>query len=198
MKHLRSMGPAATALMLLAGCSDPSWGPSWNMSSRPAAPGDSVTIQRVMGQDPDVPPLTTETGRWASRESPRATLANPEQAMQGVPSYEPVRRPEVDRSLPPPRRGSSGPADLPGVEPIPVAPPARAPRVTPNQNPPRVEGTVVPIPGQSPGVVTGGTPYYQTYQQPNTAGGGVIIPQGNGMGTVIGPDGRVMTVPMPR
>lgn len=197
MRRARSIGPAAALGLLLTGCGETSWGPSWNMSSTPTAPNESFTVRRIMGQDPDVEPLRTEAGRWAMRERPRATLADPEQALQGVPTYEPMPRPEVERSLPPRAGSSYNPSAVPGVAPIPTAPPARAPRVQPSPAEPRLEGTVVPMPG-GPGVVTGGTRGYRTYQQPGATGGGIIIPQGNGTGTVIGPDGRVITVPLPR
>lgn len=189
MKRIGLLAPAALAL-LLGGC-HPSWGPSWNRTSQPAAPGDSLTVRRVMGQDPDAPPLREEAGRWARRERPRATLADPDAVVPGA-------RP--DSEAPPPRmRGSSlDPAGLPGVAPIATAAPARAEAPLLPAGAARREGTVIAMPGGQPAVVTGGTPYYQTYQQANAAGGGVIIPQGNGMGTVIGPDGRVTSVPMPR
>lgn len=199
MRRLRWIGSSAVLAVLLAGCGDaPDWGPSWNSSSRPTMPNDGVTVRRIMGEDPEVEALTTEAGRWALREPPRATLANPEQALEGVPRYNPMPRPDVDRALPPPRVGSSSPSALPGIEPIPEAPPARAPRVRSAPPLPRVEGSVVPLPGGSQGVVTGGTAGYRTYQEPGRAGGGIIIPQADGTGTVIGPDGRTITVPMPR
>ncbi|HYF09977.1 MAG TPA: hypothetical protein VD970_20355 [Acetobacteraceae bacterium] len=196
--------PACGLVLALAGCGASSWGPSWNMSSRAGVPGDSLTVQRVLGQDPAVEPLRSQQARWLVEERPRATLGNPDQALQGVPAYAPVPRPDVDRSLrpedrPPPRRRSSAydPNALPRVEPLETPPPARAARPRLPPPPSRVEGAVVPIPG-APGVVTGGTDRYQTFQQPGTAGGGVVIPQGNGTGLVIGPDGRTITVPLPR
>lgn len=190
-------GACGVLALLLAGCADTGWGPSWNMSSRVRAPGDSLTIRRVMGENPDVAPLQSEHARWRIEERPRATLANPDAAMQNIPPYEPVVRPEVERDLRP-RRGSSSPAALPPIDPLPTDPPARAQAPRLRAPAPRIEGGVVPIPGQAPGVITGGTERYQTFQQPGTAGGGVIIPQGNGLGTVIGPDGRTITVPLPR
>ena len=197
MKRIGFLAPAALGL-ILAGCGT-SWGPSGDMSSQPRAPGDSLTIRRIMGENPEAPPLRSEQGRWALRERPRATLADPDAAMQGIPDYRPGSRPEVERSLPPLRGSSADPAGVPGVPqlatPDPMRPQPPVARSTTGGYPP---GTVVPVPGQSPAVITGGSDRYQTYQQPNTAGGGIIIPQGNGTGTLIGPDGRTITVPMPR
>lgn len=198
MMRLRTMGPLAALALGLAGCG-PDPGPSWNLSSHPRAPNDSITVRRIMGQNPETEPLQTEPGRWATRENPRATLANPEQAMRDVPPYNPMPRPEVERSLPPPRAGSSTPPPMPGLEAIPDAPPARAPRApAPVARDPLPTGSSVTLPDGRQGTVTGGTPQYRTYQAPNQGGGGVIIPQADGTGTVIGPDGRTMTVPLPR
>lgn len=197
MRRIGLLAPAALGLML-AGCGT-SWGPSGNTSSQPRAPGDSMTVRRVMGLEYEAPPLGSEQGRWALRERPRATLADPDAAMQGIPEYRTGPRPDVDRNLSPTRGSSADPAAVPGIGPIatpePVRPESPRARSTASPYPP---GTVVPIPGQSPAVVTGGSDRYQTYQQPNTAGGGIIIPQGNGTGLVVGPDGRTISVPMPR
>lgn len=197
MTRIGMLAPAMLGV-LLAGCAGTSWGPS-NGTSQPVAPGDSLTIRRVMGQNPEAPPLGSEEGRWQLRERPRATLADPDAAMRDIPDYRTAPRPDVDRNLPPLRGSSTDPAALPGVAPI--TPPATVRTEAPparSTSSPYPSGTVVPIPGESPAVVTGGTDRYRTYQQPNTAGGGIIIPQGNGTGLVVGPDGRTISVPMPR
>ncbi len=206
MARLRAVSAGMTVLALGA-CSTPSWGPSWNHSSAVRVPADSLTVRRVMGGDPTAEPLRGEDARWLVRERPRATLGDPDQAMRDVPRYDPVPRPEMERDLRPApaeptplrgRRGSSTPPALPSVAAMPVTPPLRpeAPRF--NAGAPRLEGQVVPIPGQSPGVVVGGTERYQVLQQAGSAGTGLMIPQGNGTALVIGPDGRTTTVPMPR
>jgi hypothetical protein len=63
--------------------------------------------------------------------------------------------------------------------------------------PERQEGGVVNIPGQPPGIVTGGTGRVQSLVQPGNPAGGVVIRDG-GTTTVIQPGGRVTTVPTPR
>ena len=197
MRRIGLLAPAALGLML-AGCGT-AWGPSGNAPSQPRAPGDSITVRRVMGMEYEAPPLGSEQGRWALRERPRATLADPESAMQGIPEYRPVPRPDVDRSLSPMRGSSADPAAVPGIGPIATPEPARTEparaRATASRYP---AGTVVPIPGEATATITGGSDRYLTYQQPNPAGGGIIIPQGNGTGLVVGPDGRTISVPMPR
>ena len=195
---------AGMLVLALGACSTPSWGPSWNQSSSVRGPADSLTVRRVMGGDPTAEPLRGEDARWLVRERPRATLGDPDQAMRDVPRYEPVPRPDIERGLrqePTPlrgRRGSSSAPALPRVEAMPTTPPLRpeAPRFT--SGTPRLEGQSVPIPGQSPGVVVGGTDRYQVLQQAGSTGTGLMIPQGNGTALIIGPDGRTTTVPMPR
>lgn len=203
-------GLSALMVLGLAACA-PDWEPSWNTSSRPQPVGDSLTIRRVMGEDPAVETLRVATDTpGMPPEMPRATLANPDQALQNIPSYQPVPRPDLQgQATPPatpdapppqrpqrPARGSSSPPPPPLAEqPVPrpgVATPQ--PVLPPPERP--VEGTVLNIPGQPPGVVTGGTPRVQTFNQPGTAGGGVAIRDG-GLTTIIGPDGRVTTVPTP-
>lgn len=195
MSRLGAFGLLAAGL---GGCEAPSWGPSWNRSSSVLAPGDSLTIRRVMGENPEVAPLRREEGRWAIDERPRPRPRSPEQALQEIPPYEPVPRPELENSLQAPQRGSSIAPDLPRIAALPAGAPARAEAPHPHARTPRGEGGIVFIPGQPPGVITGGTERYQTIQQAGMAGGGLIIPQGNGTGIVIGPDGRTTVVPMPR
>ena len=60
---------------------------------RPASPGDSLTIARVRGVAAVAPvaePLQPEPGNvWPAEEAPRATLANPDAALRGIPTYRP-------------------------------------------------------------------------------------------------------------
>lgn len=186
---------AATAL---AACG-PDWQPSWNMSSTPEIEGDSLTIARVTGQDMSFTPLQPES-MPELRLSVGALLNRPPEgptaAMNAVPDYRPVPRPDIDAQTR--RPGSSTPpAVLATPRPAPMPEPARptAPILPPVAG--RVEGTTVQVPGQPAGVVTGGTDRVQTYTQPNTAGGGVAVRDG-GTTTVIQPGGRVTTIPTPR
>lgn len=79
----------ALSLLLLAGC-----GTYREMTSfagpQAAAPADSLTAQRVLGQDPAFEPLKPETGNvWpAAEEAPRATLGSAD-AMRNIPAYTP-------------------------------------------------------------------------------------------------------------
>ena len=196
-----SPGGLLALAALLSACG-PDWQPSWNTASRPDVTGDSLTVRRVTGQEAEFTPLRSEpVGRLRlSAGELRASMpSGPEAAMTAVPDYRPVPRPDIDPPAPPPpprRQGSSTP-------PAPMAPPpapvATRPRVTAPPLPPleRDEGRVVQIPGQPPGVVTGGTGRVQTFSQPGDPAGGVIVRDG-GTTTVIQPGGRVTTIPTPR
>lgn len=197
------MGSASFCVVLLgavtlAGCG-PDWQPSWNMSSTPEVQGDSLTVARVTGQDMAFIPLQQES-LTELRLSVGALLNRPPEgpaaAMSAVPEYRPVPRPDIDAQTR--RPGSSTP---PAVLATPAPPPRPAPlRPAAPSLPPagsRVEGTPVPLPGQPSGVVTGGTDRVQTFNQPNSAGGGVVVRDG-GTTTVIQPGGRVTTIPTPR
>jgi hypothetical protein len=179
----------------------------------PRSPEESTTIQRIRGGAPEVAALSVEPGNvWPAQEAPRATLANPDAALRGIPTYRPG---ELDRMSgpagrstwqptdPPPVRGA--PADLGGSSspPPPVsgqfdAPPPRstAPPLAPlGQVSPRRDGQVIQTPG-GPVVTNGGTDRTQTFIAP---GGqtGTAIRDGNTT-TLITPGGGVQVVPTPR
>ncbi|MBS7809413.1 hypothetical protein [Roseococcus pinisoli] len=167
------------------------YGPSWG-GMRPAVPADSLTVQRIQnrGEAAALPPLTTEPGDvWPREEGPRATLANPDEALRGL-------RPSED-TPPPRRRGSAAPADpvVTGVPPMRAfdAPPPAPPRAA-RTDTPRNQGQVIFTP-QGPVNTTGGTDRVQSTISPQ--GPGVAIRDGN-MTTIIGPGGDVQQVPTPR
>lgn len=191
-------GPLLLAAGLLVGCG-PDWQPSWNMSSQVPVEGDSLTVQRVTGKDPEFTPLQSEH-LAGLREAVTAALNRPPEspaaAMSGIPDYRPVPRPEVDAATR--RPGSSTPPDaiaVPQPEPQRAAARPTPPRLPPVA--PRVEGTSVAIPGQPAATVTGGTDRVQTLSVPGSAVGGVAVRDG-GTTTIIQPGGRVTTVPTPR
>lgn len=163
------------------------FGPSWG-GMRPAIPTDSLTIQRIRGQAEPQAPLRTEPGDvWPVEEGPRATLANPEEALRGVRTSEPQPR----------RRGSSGFDNAPGA-----APPVMSPIFEAPPQPPRANRTDGAVPGgqvfqsqQGPVVGTGGSGRVQSTISPQ--GSGLAIRDGNTT-TLFGPDGTVRQVPTPR
>lgn len=189
-------GTVLLAAALLAGCG-PDWQPSWNMSSTPEVEGDSLTVLRVTGQDPEFTPLQSEhlnELRTAVTAALNRAPESPAAAMEGIPEYRPVPRPDVDAATRR-RSGSSTPPDaiaVPDRTPAPAPARAAAPVLPPATR--RVEGTQVPIPGQPAATVTGGTDRVQTLSQPGSAAGGVAVRDG-GTTTIIQPGGRVTTVP---
>ncbi len=177
------------------------FGAPWG-GSRPDMIDNSLTIARLRGAAPTTEPLQPEPGNvWPTEETPRATLANPEAALRGIPSYSPespagVPLGSTSRGAPARLRGSSSPPPppLPLPEPerssvLPSLPPL------PQRPPQRNEGQVVQTP-QGPVVTGGGTDRVQSFIAPGRGTG--IIQRDNGTATIIGPDGSVQTVPAPR
>jgi hypothetical protein len=102
------------------------------------------------------------------------------------------------RLPPPPRSSSSTPPPQASVPPRAVLPTAAAPTPIPTVPAQRVEGSVIPAtPGQPAGVVAAGSGRTQVFNQPGTAGGGIAVQDG-GTTTIIGPGGRITSVPTPR
>jgi hypothetical protein len=196
---------ALIGLVALGGCSLDA-GPSWNLSSRPEAPGDSLTIRRVLGDTASRETVQTDANLgWMPEEAPRSTLGNPDEAVRDIPPYNPVPRPGLERDLrrdPQPRtdivppRGSSGPPPSAAAAPNPI--PGTA-RVDPFAPPPpgptaRTDGRVIPVPGRPPIVTGAGSGGVTTYTEPGGPGG-VAVPNGPNSMTLLGNDGSVRVVP---
>lgn len=165
------------------------FGPNWG-GMRPAVPTDSLTVQRIRGAADPLQPLRPEPGDvWPAEEGPRATLANPEEALRGVRSGE----------APPPRmRGSSSFENAPGAAPPVMSPIFEAPAQPPRAN--RTDGATAPgqvFPTAQGGNVvgTGGSGQVQSTVSPQ--GSGLAIRDG-ATTTLIGPGGNVQQVPTPR
>ncbi|MBX9697818.1 MAG: hypothetical protein K2X74_00220, partial [Acetobacteraceae bacterium] len=70
---------------------------------RPAMPEEATTIQRVALGAPPGSSLQSEPGDvWPGPLPPRATLANPDAALSGIPAYDPVGRRDPTAGLVPP------------------------------------------------------------------------------------------------
>lgn len=186
-------------------------GAPWG-TSRPAVPDGSDTMNRVHGAVPQ-PTLHPEPGDvWPVQEAPRATLANPDAALRGIPAYRPG---ELDRPSAPAPRSTWQPTDPPPVRPLPpglggssslpvpldvpqpapvrqVVPPPLPPSAPPS---PRADGQVIQTPG-GPVTTTGGSDRVQGFVAPDGSTG-VLHRDGN-TATVFGPGGGVTTVPVTR
>ena len=146
--------------------------------------GESETFSRIRGQKVDLPPLLPEPGNiWPTDTRPDRTMQElqaqqAEEIRRGTtappatgPNPAVNRANAADRGLPPPGLPSAPPNRL------------RTPTVdTPN-------GPSVDVTG--PGVGRG----YRQLSSPTPGGSGILVPNGNGTSTLIGPDGSVQTVP---
>lgn len=152
----RYVGGAFESVATLGGTLGAPWG-----TTRPRVIEGGSTVARVragggMGGE-EV--LTPEEGNvWPAAEGPRATLANPDEALRGIPTYRPgvdpaaAQPPVTDRSRRPPR-GSGNAFDALPTEP---APPVASspPRLAPTRPP--LAGGVITAPDGSTRVITGG------------------------------------------
>ena len=175
-------------MLALQGCA-PNWQPSWNTSRNAAIPSvDSLTLRRVTSGDTSAEVLRTESLDYEAMRAPATppTQMTPDDAMRLPPPP------------PPPRTSSSTPPPMASVPPRAPSPPATTPSAMPSPPPARVEGTIVPgAPGQPAGIVAGGNDRVQVFNQPGTAGGGIAVRDG-GTTTIIGPGGRITSVPTQR
>jgi hypothetical protein len=187
-------------------------GAPWGRT-RPTMPEDSVTIARLSGAPVQITPLTPESGDvWPVPEAPRSTLANPDAAMRGIPTYRPG---DFDRPSAPAGRSQWQPTDPPNPAPLPPGlrsgasapgprldpqpipgPQAVAPPLAPLNNAPRrADGRVILTP-QGSAVTSGGTDRVQGYITPG-GGSGTAVTDGNTT-TLFDPTGRIQTVPAQR
>lgn len=191
--------------------------------TRTVALADSYTVRRIRGAE-GLPPeerLQVDPGNvWPAEESPRATLANPDAALRGVPPWRPgeARSPRdlpvderpggplvqpradagpADREPPPRRRrGASSARPPPMVQPetdrVEVLPVPPGAYAPP---PRRADGQTILTPG-GPVTTTGGTDRIQSFTTP---GGGTGVIHRDGNTTTIAPSGGVpQTFPTPR
>ena len=191
--------------------------------ARTVSLADSYTVRRLRGAEglPADERLQVEAGNvWPAEEAPRATLADPDAALRGVPPWRPgeTRSPRdlpvderpggplmppradaapADRGPPPrQRRGASSPPPPPLVQPEPdrvgVLP---VPPGAYSPPPRRADGQTILTPG-GPVTTTGGTDRIQSFTTPG-GGSGVIHRDGNT--TTIAPSGGIpQTFPTPR
>ena len=148
-------------------------------------PGEAPNMLRVEGQDVATEALTPEPGNvWPGPIAPEPTLQDLErQQNQSELPAQPSPGPATRGSSTPP-----GPAGTlpPGPAPRPAAPPTLPPATPPSTQ-------VLPTPN-GPAVSTQMGNGVQTYTDPK-GGMGIVVPNGNGTSTLIGPDGSVSTVP---
>jgi hypothetical protein len=164
--------------------------------------GDSENLRRVTGRGVNIDPLLPEPGNvWPGPTPQDPTLADIERSQNsGQPlgaatapatTDQPVVPHPQPRPYPP---GSSTPPTAMAPVP-PVAPLPRVPAPAPTQAPPPPLTVQTP---QGPARLNPGSGGVQTYTPATGGGMGIVVPNGNGTSTLIGPDGSVQTVPSPR
>jgi hypothetical protein len=191
---------ASSAFAGVASVGD-SLGAPWG-STRPGAPSDSLTVQRVRGVAPSSQPLLPEEGNvWPAPEAPRSTLRNPDQALRGIPTYTPAVGEPQQAAQPQPRnqrRGTGGPFVPPAEVPQPqsaLPPLVPLPPVAASVPVGAPGGSVVQTPqgGLTPATRVGNV---ETFNQPGV-GPGTITRDGNNV-TISRPGEAPVTVPAPR
>ncbi len=182
--------------------------------------GAAETTRKIEGDQSTPPPILTEPGNiWPGPPPPQPSLADierqqnnefsnqpganapsspgssasqQEKALRTYPRGNAPKRPYEKGSSTPPGNNEPGLSGLarPGVETNPSLPP-----VAPDRT-----GQPVAIPGVGNGTDTGGSTGYRTLNGnvPGVAPGSIMVPNGNGTSTVIGPGGAVSTIPTPK
>jgi hypothetical protein len=203
---IRATSPALilAPALLLAGCAGvgsymhDALSPYGN-PNKPAA-SEAVNMQRAQGHDVAVAPITPMPGDvWPGPLQPVPSLGDIQKNMNVPLSQEYNQRygnqsaaafpPASDQSsllLPP---GVSSRIANPNFIPPPqIQPPSPSFQV----------GQTLIAPTGPVGIVTSGSNgRYQTVAPINGQGGGILTPNGNGTGTLVGPDGQITTVPEP-
>ncbi len=175
-------------VLLLSGCSG-AWdffGDTHSLTWNPNQPiGDSENIRRVRGLSPQLPPIGPEPGNvWPGPVPPEPTLRDLERSNQplgGPPGAVPPGTASPSGVAAP---GGQTPA-APGAGTV-VPPPTRQPRP-----PAGASATPPAAPAPRPGAGTGKSGV-------TPANGSIVVPNGNGTSTVIGPDGSITTIPTPK
>jgi hypothetical protein len=164
--------------------------------------GNSENMRRSEGIEGRVEPLLPEPGNvWPGPTPPEPTLSDlqRQQNQEQVPPQQPPeqnQQQQQQQQQQPNRRPRGSSTPPPSVQPgLPTVEGAPAPTpAPPGQAPPT--GQVFQTPN-GPVVSNPGNNGIQTFTAPR-GGQGIVIPNGNGTSTLIGPDGSVTTVPNPR
>lgn len=137
--------------------------------------GNSEMLQRVRGENVEVAPLQPEQGNvWPGPTPPDPTLQDIEQQQNNGTPPPAVTGGGTDHQQPRPILPQNGPSS--------------------STAPTGPVGSTVLTPRGSSQDVGGGTGYRQL-QSPTPGTNGILVPNGNGTSTLIGPDGSVQTVP---
>lgn len=214
MRRFALLGPVLLIPGLISGCTG--MGVFYDhvfsfFGENPNAPAsNSENFLRAHGQAVAISPLVPEPGNvWPGQQAPDPTLSDLEQqqnneSSRGFPATT-VPNPGLPAGAQPRpvRPGSSTPPDA--AQPNSGQPGLSTNQGTPNVPPPPAssvpsspQGAVVNTP-RGPAVDTGGgNSRYRTLQSPVPGNSGILVPNGNGTSTLIGPNGSIQTVPTPK
>ena len=182
-----------SSTLLLAGCGFGHFlGDSFTLpGADPNAPsGSSENMLRVRAQQVAIEPLLPEPGNvWPGPPPPEPTLADIQRQQNEQPAT-----PAVVPSLPDHRQPTPGGLAAPGRPGAAVLPPG-----TPGSARPGTATVPSPTAGAPAGALAGtpAQPPVNAFRQA-PGSGNIVIPNGNGTSTVIGPNGSVSTIPTPR
>ena len=147
--------------------------------------GSSETFQRIRGETVDVPPLVPENGNvWPTDTGPDLTMQDIEKQQNA----------EIQRNGGQPTNGGPTSGPNPQVNRANNADKGLPPPQTPPP-PPHGRGITATPGGPQVDVGGGSGRGYRQMQTPNAPSSGILVPNGNGTSTLIGPDGSVQTVP---
>ncbi len=209
MRRLTLHGPIVLMAAFLSGCTG--MGVFYDhvfsfFGENPNAPaGSSENLLRARGRSVGISPLQPEPGNvWPGPQAPDPTLSDIEQQQNRETSHDFPLTTVPNPGLPAgaqPRPVRPGSSTLPDSTQPGLSLDGGAPSVSPppRSSPPgSTRGSVVNTP-RGPAVDTGGgNGRYRTLESPVPGNRGILVPNGNGTSTLIGPDGSVQTVPTPK
>lgn len=159
-------------------------------------PGGNETMLHAQGySSPDIEPLLPEPGNVWPGPIP------PEKSLSDIQRQQNQEQSKIDQGSPPPaapRRPARGSSTPPGSVQTSPSPP---PRVgSPGVNAPQIQPPAAPLVGRDGPLIPdrGNGSGIGTATTPGQAGQSILVPNGNGTTTVIGPDGSTQVVPTPR
>jgi hypothetical protein len=152
----------------------------------PAGYGSSLTVPRVTGGAPALPPMGEEEGNvWPDPETPRTTLTDPNAVARGIPNF----RSQASPLQAPSHEGSVWDGTARNT--------MRAPAPGKGEASPQVgrPGDVIRGPDGRPAVQGAGTEGAGTYTVPGRPGVGTSLPDGRGGRILVEPNGGTVIVP---
>jgi hypothetical protein len=190
MRRIALLASTMAATGFLSGCSGSGYGTYLGDTFRVPfhsdpniATGNSETYYKIRGKAAEQPPpILYEAGDvWPEPPKPPPTLKDL-QAQQ-------------NRDI---NNAGNAAGNYTPLQPLPQLPGYEVPEQQPRYAAPTTSfpGGVVPLPNGGHGNITGSAGTIKSFNTP-TSSGSIVVPNGNGTSTVIGPNGAVSTIPSP-